>query len=594
MWAVEDWFLLVSVGVQLLVVFTLARLRLFEITPWAIALFSLNALDNLVGLVARQVPLDSRISPSLDIATHLPLLGISLHALNVPKRWRAPLYVACVASILAALGGMAFEVLRSETALLAYLWLFGAWTLLGIALCERIRQPFSRERDAWLLLIGGFGIGSNAIQFLATIASGAFLRGSVISFLNAIAGAIPAVPLVAALVLHARGYRIARRRVADAVSLGVISLGFLAGILRVRSGMIGGAAPIPVIYMGYLISSGLYLGATAIWNHETSFRGRVWRPVAVSILAWCAGLLVGVPTAVFWLGSEWGVVAGVVTAAVAALLVNVAWRPPRRVVLEGGYRVVKPLGSGSEKVVELAVDGLDRYVVVKRPLGLSAESQARFIQEAKTLASIKHPHVVTIHDAHETTGGLRLIEEFLEGGSLADRLQLGKPDLRFVMQVGYDALAGLGAVHEAGFVHRDVKPGNILLTAEGRAKIGDFGIARPSEVVATVTPGGIGTLAYMSREAKEGKATSSSDLYSMGVVLWGCLGGEVPVPVDRPPLPAPDVSPAWQPFFEKALAPFEEDRFESAREMSDALRLVEQQILSAHAQPSMESLAMAR
>jgi len=268
---------------------------------------------------------------------------------------------------------------------------------------------------------------------------------------------------------------------------------------------------------------------------------------------------------------------------------------PSPVLLASRYRIGAPLGTGGMATVYDAVDErLQRPVAVKvlRPdMAARLDVRARFESEARSAAQLTHPNVVAVFDSGEDDGTPFLVMERLPGETLADRIAGGPPDAGWVLRVAGDVLGALGAAHAAGIVHRDVKPGNILIAADGCAKVGDFGIAKSLEVAAsadlTSTNQLIGTPAYVAPERIAGQpATVRSDLYALGVVLYEALGGrkpfightpvttayaiqhETPPPLDslRPELPAHVVAAV-----DRAMQRDPAARFASAAEMATAL-----------------------
>ena len=245
--------------------------------------------------------------------------------------------------------------------------------------------------------------------------------------------------------------------------------------------------------------------------------------------------------------------------------------------------------------------GLDRRL--QRPVAIKllrpdiaerTDVRLRFEAEAKAAARLSHPNVVAVFDTGEHEGIPYIVMERLPGRTLADVIAEGPVDVDWLLAVAAEVLSALGAAHAAGIVHRDVKPGNVLLTAEGSAKISDFGIAKSAEVATggagvdlTGTGQLIGTPAYLAPERLAGApATFLSDLYAMGVVLYEALSGEKPfsgttfVDVARAvasgvhqPLGQrrPDLDPAVVAAVEQALAPDPTQRFASAESMADAL-----------------------
>ncbi|MBX6768128.1 MAG: serine/threonine protein kinase, partial [Actinomadura rubrobrunea] len=213
--------------------------------------------------------------------------------------------------------------------------------------------------------------------------------------------------------------------------------------------------------------------------------------------------------------------------------------------LGGRYQLVAPLGSGGMSTVWRAVDlVLDRPVAVKLPRdGWPEELTPRLREEAKAAASLAHPHITGVYDYGEAElpDGERLpyvVMELLDGESLATRLARGSLPWRDAAVLGAQLADALAAAHAAGVVHRDVKPGNVLLTPTG-AKLVDFGIAFTTAARGRPGDGGpvLGTPDYAAPELLGGAApTPAADIYSLGVLLRACLAdasGEVPQEIER-------------------------------------------------------------
>ncbi|NIR43593.1 MAG: tetratricopeptide repeat protein [Gemmatimonadetes bacterium] len=206
----------------------------------------------------------------------------------------------------------------------------------------------------------------------------------------------------------------------------------------------------------------------------------------------------------------------------------------------GPYRLEREIGRGGMGVVYLAYDPrLDRHVAIKfLPSGLQAsrEAKARFLVEARAASTLDHPNICTIHDIGESGAGrLYIVMAYYEGRSLAERIGAGPLPLDEALDITAAVAAGLGRAHEAGIVHRDVKPANIMLTDAGVVKILDFGVAK-LEGGATLTDPGflLGTPAYMSPEQLWGEEIDHrTDLWSLGVVLFEMLAGKRPFRGDR-------------------------------------------------------------
>ena len=209
-------------------------------------------------------------------------------------------------------------------------------------------------------------------------------------------------------------------------------------------------------------------------------------------------------------------------------------RPLRRgQVIEGRYELQEELGRGGMGQVWLAFDQeLDRPVAVKFRDQDRQAGEARFEREAHTAAALSHPNIVRIYDYGAAEGRPFIVLEHIAGGTLADRLASGKalPDSE-AEHIARDVAAALAHAHAHGIVHRDLKPSNILFDAEGRAKLGDFGIARSGEQ-STLTEAGtmLGTAAYMSPEQTTGEAPVGppADVYAFGVIVFQMLTGRPP------------------------------------------------------------------
>lgn len=267
---------------------------------------------------------------------------------------------------------------------------------------------------------------------------------------------------------------------------------------------------------------------------------------------------------------------------------------PGDIILER-YELVRLLGSGGWGRVYLANDQmLHRPVAIKQLLPhLAADPAAvsRFMREASVIASIRDPHVLTIHDIAESGGQHYMVMEYADAGTLAQMLQLeGSLPPYEALSVAIDVCKGLRAVHSKGVVHRDVKPANVMFFSRTDgipvAKIGDFGIAlQPQDERLTPSDNVIGTLIYLSPEQASGSQviTHVSDLYSLGAVLYEIMSGELQEPLFVNPLFANNNnSDVFQglgifpepvrPLLLKALQRKPENRFQSADEMLQALQ----------------------
>jgi serine/threonine-protein kinase len=239
---------------------------------------------------------------------------------------------------------------------------------------------------------------------------------------------------------------------------------------------------------------------------------------------------------------------------------------------------------------------LDRYAAVKVLRSDLVEDEAfpaRFRREAQAVAALRHPNIVQVFDYDVTDDVSYMALELLEGDSLKRRLHdhriRGESlPLGEVVRILLDVLNGLAHAHSEGMTHRDIKPGNILLTKRGRAVIADFGIAQMVGGPSQTVPGAmLGTMNYMAPEqGLEGQSDARSDIYSVGVVLYEMLTQRTPFEADTPlaalmkhahdPLPLPrQIDPSIPEPFErvvlKALAKDPEDRYQSAEAMGSAL-----------------------
>ena len=192
-------------------------------------------------------------------------------------------------------------------------------------------------------------------------------------------------------------------------------------------------------------------------------------------------------------------------------------------VLAGRYRLVEPLGRGGFSEVWQAEDSvLGRPVAVKVFAASAGQPDlvARFHREARILAGLRHPNVVTVFDAGVDQDVPYVVMELLAGPSLDELLAMRGP-LPAGLALGYaeQAAAGLAAAHDAGVVHRDIKPGNLVLDSDGTLKVVDFGIASLASASMSLTASGVmlGTPAYLSPEQAAGRpAEPRSDLYALG------------------------------------------------------------------------------
>jgi serine/threonine-protein kinase len=260
----------------------------------------------------------------------------------------------------------------------------------------------------------------------------------------------------------------------------------------------------------------------------------------------------------------------------------------------GSYRVEKRLGQGGMGEVFLARDErLGRRVAIKRIRhGTEFDRRSeRFRREARAAALLSHPAVVHVYDLIEDGSDLAIVMEYVEGRTLAGLMAAGLPEPTLVVRLGREIAEGLAAAHAAGLVHRDLKAENVIVTAEGHAKILDFGLARPvvlNEGDELTTHGAVlGTYHSMSPEQASGaEVDARSDLFSLGVLLYEMLTGRSPfrgansldtlrrvITHHPPPVSAlrPDLPRGLSDLIERLLAKDREARPQSAAEVARSL-----------------------
>ncbi|HEU5381177.1 MAG TPA: FHA domain-containing serine/threonine-protein kinase [Ktedonobacteraceae bacterium] len=208
----------------------------------------------------------------------------------------------------------------------------------------------------------------------------------------------------------------------------------------------------------------------------------------------------------------------------------------------GQFRIVERIGAGGMATVFKAYQPvLDRYVAVKVLPDYHARDpifKERFLREARSVAKLDHPNIVQIYLFGEEDNITYIVMQYVDGGTLKDKLkQTGTLPVAEALKFVIQAAEGLGAAHEHGIIHRDVKPANMLLRKDGHLLLSDFGIVKILEGTTNLTRvgTGIGTPQYMSPEQGTGQAVDrSSDIYSLGIVLFHCLTGRVPFNADSP------------------------------------------------------------
>jgi serine/threonine protein kinase len=258
-------------------------------------------------------------------------------------------------------------------------------------------------------------------------------------------------------------------------------------------------------------------------------------------------------------------------------------------VLSGRYRLDSKLGSGGMSTVYLAMDEvLDRPVAIKllhREISEEADQLERFRREARAAARLSHPNLVGVIDAGEDDGRPYIVFEYIEGRTLKRRIQEeGRLPVDEAVAYAIEIGRGLTAAHARKLVHRDVKPQNVLIDPDGRAKVTDFGIARSLESKGLTATGRVlGTTDYVSPEQAVGEDVDErSDVYSLGVVLYEMLTGDVPFSAEtqvgvamkhvNEPMPdvqtrRPEVSAAVAAVVDRATTKDPRDRYGSVAEM---------------------------
>jgi predicted Ser/Thr protein kinase len=206
--------------------------------------------------------------------------------------------------------------------------------------------------------------------------------------------------------------------------------------------------------------------------------------------------------------------------------------------IAGRYELEEVVGHGGMSSVYRAHDSLlERYVALKvlhQQYNEDEDFVERFKREARSVAQLQHPNIVTVIDRGEEDGRQYIVFEFIDGETLKELVvRKGRLDVRDALEIALEVAQGLAFAHDHGLVHRDVKPQNVLLNGDGRAKVTDFGIARSLDVEHGMTQTGtvLGTSNYIAPEQASGQPVDvHTDVYSLGVVLYEMLTGEVPFP----------------------------------------------------------------
>jgi serine/threonine-protein kinase len=266
-------------------------------------------------------------------------------------------------------------------------------------------------------------------------------------------------------------------------------------------------------------------------------------------------------------------------------------------ILAGRYEILEKIGDGGMAVVYRARDKLLNRPVAIKVLRPQYVTDANFVdsfrKESRSAASLTHPNIVSIFDVGKDGNVYYIVMELVEGRPLSEIIrEKGPLDYRFVLKISEQIASALSVAHKNNIIHRDVKPHNILITQDGHAKITDFGIARAVTDGTTVNDNTVkGTVHYFSPEQGRGMYMDErSDIYSLGIVMYEMLTGQVPFDADnavaiavmhmndRMPQPSrlvPGVPPALEQIIMKATEKHQVNRFKNADEMLEALRNVD-------------------
>jgi len=263
------------------------------------------------------------------------------------------------------------------------------------------------------------------------------------------------------------------------------------------------------------------------------------------------------------------------------------------------YRITEELGRGGMGVVYKAQDTkLKRTVALKflsPHLLTNPKEKARFLHEAQAAAALDHPNISTIHEVHEADGHTFMVMAFIEGEDVGAKIEAGEMALDETLDIAVQVARGLAKAHESGIVHRDIKPGNVIVTRDGVAKVVDFGLAKlATQTQLTKTGTTVGTVRYMSPEqATGGEVDHRTDVWSLGVMLYEMLAGAPPFRgevepamvysiLNEDPKPVTEtrkgIPVALEDIIEKALAKDPAKRFATMAEFLAALETQRDQI----------------
>ena len=266
----------------------------------------------------------------------------------------------------------------------------------------------------------------------------------------------------------------------------------------------------------------------------------------------------------------------------------------------GRYRILSKLGEGGMGSVYLAIDeNLQRKVAIKTPFFENETDERtikRFFREARAAATIHHPNVCAVYDVGEFAGRYYLTMAYIEGRTISEWVREGNDvakNPRISLEIIEKLAGGLQAAHKMGILHRDIKPGNTLITNQNEPYLIDFGMARRmdrTETLLTVSGAIVGTPAYMAPEQINGsdptKIGPAADIYSLGVIMYELLTGTIPFSGSMPtmlgsivanrPTPigvhSPGIDPRIEQICRKSMAKIPRDRFHSAAEFAAEIR----------------------
>jgi len=258
------------------------------------------------------------------------------------------------------------------------------------------------------------------------------------------------------------------------------------------------------------------------------------------------------------------------------------------------YKIEEVVGKGGMGIVYKAEDTkLKRSVALKflpSELMQDEEARERFVLEAQVAAALSHPNICTIHEIDEEEGKSFIAMEYVKGQSLKEKIERGALGEQEALNIAIQVVEGLEEAHKKGIIHRDIKSANIMVTEKGQAKVMDFGLAKVKGGTLLTREGTtLGTVAYMSPEQARGEEVDHrSDIWSLGVVIYEMLSGQLPFQGEREasilysvvheePKPLKeikrDLPPELQQIINRALKKKPESRYSSAAEMLNDLKI---------------------